>query len=52
MSHQAEDGWYPECYECDMGNLSCEVICLDCHKKIVRKLKRKIRNLNKEGKKK
>ena len=38
MSHQGEDGWYPECSECDMGNLG-KVVCIDCYNKLKEKIK-------------
>jgi hypothetical protein len=32
MSHQAYEGWFPECISCGMGNVGA-VVCLDptCH---------------------
>jgi hypothetical protein len=30
MSHQGEDGWYPECKKCNAGNLG-EVVCKQCY---------------------
>jgi len=39
MSHQGEEGWYPECKDCGCGNLG-EVVCIDCHNKVKDKLKK------------
>jgi len=30
MSNQGEEGWYPECIVCDMGNLG-NVVCEQCY---------------------
>ena len=34
MSHQWNDGWFPECFVCGVGNLNA-VVCLNplCHEK-------------------
>ena len=37
MSHQGEDGWYPECEICGCGNLS-KVVCKDCYDKKIKEL--------------
>jgi len=34
MSHQGQDGWYPECKICEAGNLGSKVVCKDCYKEI------------------
>lgn len=35
MSHQGEEGWYPECEICGCNNLR-EVICIGCYKKAIK----------------
>ena len=40
MSHQGEEGWYPECIVCNSGNLGSEVVCKDCYNK----LKKEVQN--------
>ncbi len=38
MSHQGEDGWYPECEECGCGNLMNSItLCKDCIAKVIDK---------------
>lgn len=41
MSHQGEDGWYPECSDCGCGNLCGRtiILCEDCWKKLKKKYK-------------
>lgn len=47
MSHQGEDGWYPECKVCDCGNLG-NVVCEGCYKKLLKEfnnLKKKLKRV-------
>ena len=36
MSHQGEDGWYPECKKCGAGNLG-DVVCVSCYNELIEK---------------
>ena len=37
MSHQGEDGWYPECEVYGCGNCG-KMVCLDCYNKLKTKV--------------
>ena len=39
MSHQMEEGWYPECDGCGCGNLAAGAItlCKECKKKYLKR---------------
>ena len=49
MSNQTEDGWYPECCECESGNLG-KVYCEDCYKDALKEQIKRFRKwAEKEG---
>jgi len=39
MSHQFEEGWYPECRKCGCGNLGDNAVCIGCYNELLKLLK-------------
>ena len=47
MSHQGEDGWYPECAKCGGSNLGSDVVCIDCYNELINKFQKQLDELKK-----